>query len=151
MWQDLLTRIEKIEAGYGGKLQKPAGMEEVERLKQAAKARLNAELPEKYLGFLRTVNGLYFNGLVIYGVDASFLLGKPDKVIHGFVETNEIWRQNPWQKQYLFFGDSDIGWYCLNLSTQRYEEQDKPSGTVMTVYDDFDSMLEEALKVRMPD
>lgn len=149
MWQDLLVRIEKIEAKYGGKLQQAAGVEEVERLKKAADERFNADLPEQYVSFLRTVNGLDFNGLVIYGVDVPFLSATPDKAVQGFIETNEIWRRNEWHKQYLFFGDSDVGWYCLNLSAHRYEEQDKPSGTVMTVYGDFDSMLREALKKRI--
>jgi len=55
----------------------------------------------------------------------------------------------PWQKQYVFFGDSDSGWYCFDLCNKIYVELDKPSGALMTTYSDFNSMLVDALKSRL--
>ncbi len=58
------------------------------------------ELPATFIEFLKQVNGLDFNGLVIYGVDKTLLDNEKDENIHGFIESNEIWYENDWQKQY---------------------------------------------------
>lgn len=44
------------------------------------------------------------------------------------------------------FGDSDTAWYCLNVIENEYLELDKPSGTLMNKFDDFNTMLADALK-----
>ena len=54
--------------------------------------------------------------------------------------------ENEWQKQYLFFGESSISWYCLDLNQEVYVELDNPSGDPMYTYNDFDAMLEKAMK-----
>ncbi len=53
------------------------------------------------------------------------------------------------QKKYLFFGDSDTAWYCLDVIENGYLELDKPSGTLMNKFDDFNGMLADALKVSL--
>lgn len=149
MWKKILSEIEKTEAKYGDSLEKPATLKETNKLKEQVQEKFNVELPEQYLKFLRTVNGLAFNGLVIYGVDEELLDSKGSGSITGFIETNEIWYENDWQKQFIFFGDSDISWYCYDIKNSKYEIQDKPSGSVMEEYKDFDSLLEAALKTRL--
>ena len=46
----------------------------------------------------------------------------------------------------MFFGESSISWYCFDLLNEVYVELDNPSGTVMQIYPDFNSMLERALE-----
>ena len=53
------------------------------------------------------LNGLDFNGLVIYGVDSSISEHEADEEIHGLIETNDL-HENDWKKKYLFFGNSDV-------------------------------------------
>ena len=122
---------------------------EIQRLREHAKEKFNVDLPREYEEFLKTVNGLDFNGLVLYRVDSPLLETEKDEQICGFIDTNEIWYENEFQKEYLFFGDSNIAWFCKNLSDGTYLELDKPSGTVMKIYNDFDTMLEEALKITL--
>ena len=122
---------------------------EIQRLREHAKEKFNVDLPSEYEEFLKTVNGLDFNGLVLYRVDSPLLETEKDEQICGFIDTNEIWYENEFQKEYLFFGDSNIAWFCKNLSDGTYLELDKPSGTVMKIYNDFDTMLEEALKITL--
>ncbi|CAM4088954.1 hypothetical protein BAPA111461_17900 [Bacillus paramycoides] len=43
--------------------------------------------------------------------------------------------------------ESFIAWFCKNLLDGTYLELDKPSGTVMKTYNDFNTMLEGALKI----
>ena len=122
---------------------------EIQRLREHAKEEFNVDLPSEYEEFLKTVNGLDFNGLVLYRVDSPLLETEKDEQICGFIETNEIWYENEFQKEYLFFGDSNIAWFCKNLSDSTYLELDKPSGTVMNTYNDFNTMLGEALKTAL--
>ncbi|TXS01876.1 SMI1/KNR4 family protein [Bacillus sp. SH7-1] len=149
MWKNLVLEIEKIEKSFNDKLNTPATDTEIQRLREHAKEKINIDLPREYVEFLKTVNGLDFNGLVLYGVDSSLLETEKDEQICGFIETNEIWYENEFQKKYLFFGDSNIAWFCKNLSDRTYLELDKPSGTVMNTYNDFNTMLEEALKTAL--
>ncbi|QUW23027.1 SMI1/KNR4 family protein [Sporosarcina sp. Marseille-Q4063] len=136
-WKDLLIEVEKIEVKYGSSLKKPALGTEIIKMIETIQDNLgHIVLPESYIEFLKKINGLDFNGLVIYGVDG----------VHGFIETNEIWYENDWQKKYVFFGDSDTAWYCFDLKVGVYVDLDKPSGTVIQSFESFDFMLKEALE-----
>lgn len=149
MWKYLLDEIEEFEKEFDDELIPPASDKEIDALKQNTMKKFRAELPEQYISFLQTVNGLHYNGLTIYGVDTSLMQEEPSESVYGFIDTNEIWRDSEGQENYLFFGDSDITWYCLNLSNGVYELRDKPSGTVMETFGDFDSMIEVALKTSL--
>ncbi|HHT7223260.1 TPA: YrhA family protein [Bacillus cereus] len=149
MWKNLILEIEKIEKSFNDKLNTPVTDSEVKKLRERMKKNFNVDLPSEYEEFLKTVNGLDFNGLVLYGVDSYLLDTERDESICGLIETNEIWYENEFQKEYLFFGDSNIAWFCKNISEGTYLELDKPSGTVMNTYNDFNTMLEEALKITL--
>ena len=146
-WKDLLIEVDKIEDKYGSLLRKPASDTEIIKMNQTIQEKLGKiELPESYIGFLKKINGLDFNGLVIYGVDEALLDMEVDEEVHGFIETNEICYENDGQKQYVFYGDSDTAWYCFDLKMNVYVELDKPSGTLIQSFDSFDSMLKDALE-----
>ncbi|MBG9598070.1 YrhA family protein [Bacillus mycoides] len=149
MWKNLILEIEKIEKSFNDKLNTPATDTEIGKLRERVKENFNVDLPSEYEEFLKIVNGLDFNGLVIYGVDPSLLDTERDELISGLMDTNEIWYENEFQKEYLFLGDSNIAWFCKNLSEGTYLELDKPSGTVMETYSDFNTMIEEALKTAL--
>ncbi|MES5928499.1 YrhA family protein [Bacillus cereus group sp. MG9] len=149
MWKNLILEIEKIEKSFNDKLNTPATDTEIGKLRERVKENFNVDLPSEYEEFLKIVNGLDFNGLVIYGVDPSLLDTERDELISGLIDTNEIWYENEFQKEYLFLGDSNIAWFCKNLSDGTYLELDKPSGTVMETYSDFNTMIEEALKTTL--
>lgn len=150
MWRDLLTEIQTMLSEYGFNLRRPATSHEIENFKKEVSLKLNRfVLPDQFIQFLMTVNGLDFDGLVIYGIDKFLLETEEDQEIHGFIESNEIWHENDWQKQYVFFGDSDIALYCYDLTQMAYLELDKPSCTVMNSFTDFNSMIEDALKMRL--
>jgi hypothetical protein len=146
MWKELLSDIRKIEEKYGDTLNIPASNEQIEILKKIVKEKFNHVLPDQYIDFLKTVNGLEFNGFIFYGVDSSLLDIENNQIIYGYVGTNEIWYENEHQKQYMFFGESNISWYCLDLLNGVYVELDNPSGTLMHTYTNFNSMLEKALQ-----
>ncbi|EMY5507501.1 YrhA family protein [Bacillus wiedmannii] len=149
MWENMILEIGDILKSVNYRLNTPATDTEVQRLREQAKEKFNVDLTSEYEEFLKTVNGLDFDGLVLYGVDSYLLDTERDESICGLIETNEIWYENEFQKEYLFLGDSNIAWFCKNLSDGTYLELDKPSGTVMNTYNDFNTMLEEALKITL--
>ncbi|WEA42059.1 YrhA family protein [Priestia aryabhattai] len=146
-WKDLLREIEKVEEKYGSSLRSPASDREIMKLNHNIQEKLGSmTLPESYIEFLKNVNGLDFNGLVIYGVDKALLDKEVDEDIYGFIEANELWYENGWQKQYIFLGDSDTAWYCYDLTESLYVELDKPSGTLIQSFENFDSLLGDAFE-----
>lgn len=149
MWKNLILEIEDILKSVNFNLNTPATDTEVHRLRERVKEKFNVDLPSEFEEFIKNVNGLDFGGLVIYGVDPSLLETERNEPICGFIDTNKIWYENEFQKEHLFFGDSSIAWFCKNLSDDTCLELDKPSGTVMKTYNDFNTMLEEALKTAL--
>ncbi|TDU08474.1 YrhA family protein [Bacillus subtilis] len=148
MWVNLLEEIRKTEAKYGDELNSPVTDQEIRNFEEAVLGKFPVnEIPLEYKKFLQTVNGLDFNGLVIYGLDQELLREEKNEEVYGFIETNEQWHENDEWKKYLFFGDSDTAWYCLDVIQNEYLELDKPSGTPMNKFDDFNAMLADALKV----
>ncbi|MFP7735855.1 YrhA family protein [Priestia aryabhattai] len=146
-WKDLLREIEKVEEKYGSSLRSPASDREIMELNHNIQEKLGSmALPEPYIEFLKKVNGLDFNGLVIYGVDKALLDKEVDEDIYGFIEANELWYENGWQKQYIFLGDSDTAWYFYDLKESLYVELDKPSGTLIQSFENFDSLLGDAFE-----
>ncbi|MGJ3197456.1 YrhA family protein [Peribacillus frigoritolerans] len=149
-WNELLIKVEKMESKYDGSLRNPVSNSEIIKMKQTIQQKLgNIIIPESYFEFLQNVNGLDFNGLVIYGVDEILLDNEADEEVQGFIETNELWYENDWQKKYIFFGNSDTAWYCYDLNKRVYVELDKPSGTLIQFFDSFDSMLSDALEASL--
>ncbi|WP_233879549.1 YrhA family protein [Virgibacillus halodenitrificans] len=144
-WKDFLVEIGKIEAKYGSSLRNPASEIEIEKMDHNIQQKWgNISLPKSYIELLKKVNGLDFNGLVIYGVDKNLLDKKVEEDIHGFIETNELWHENEWQKKYTFFGDSDR--YCFAEKECVYVELDKPSGTLIQSFESFGAMLSDAFE-----
>ncbi|MHA6529825.1 YrhA family protein [Paenibacillus sp. BAC0078] len=150
MIDSLLIEIQKIEERYGGKLREPAASKDLKKLEKVIKDRFNGLiLPSEFIEFLTKVNGLDFNGLVIYGVDNFLLTSQSEDEINGFVEMNDLWHENEWQRKFVFFGDSEIAWYCYDLTDEIFLELDKPSGTKMNTFINFNDMLVNALENRL--
>lgn len=137
---DLLADIEKIKKRDGKSIMLPAGEEDIQTIKEWTSRNIRENLwISEYENLLKKANGLEFNGLVIYNA-------RSDDENNGFIGANEIWRDNEWNSDYLFLGDSSISWYCLDITNNVFLELDKPSGDVVEKYNSFEEMINEALK-----
>lgn len=137
---DLLLEIEKIKNRDGKSIMYPASVENLQTVKEWITRNINNNIAmREYEDLLTKVNGLDFNGLVIYNAN-------PADENNGFIGANEIWQENEWENNYLFFGDSNISWYCLDIDNNKFLELDKPSGDIVEEYESFDEMMNEALK-----
>ncbi|MCU5097577.1 SMI1/KNR4 family protein [Bacillus wiedmannii] len=138
--------MSKIREKQNRKLNLPTNEKELSRFRKSVVEKFGEDvLPQQYYKFLQTVNGIEFNGLIIYGIDQSFLDFKPINQVDSFFDANEIWESIKDEEELIFFGDSDIAWYCYNVSKKKFVELDKPSGEHMETFYDFDTMLKSAL------
>lgn len=137
---DLLVEIEKIKNQDGKSIMFPASDKNIQIIKEWIARNVSGNVSiRKYEDLLKKVNGLEFNGLVIYNAN-------PDDENNSFIGANEIWQESEWESNYLFFGDSNISWYCLDIDNNVFLELDKPSGDIVEEYNNFQEMINEAIK-----
>ncbi|MDH4422165.1 SMI1/KNR4 family protein [Bacillus sp. AFS054943] len=150
MWREKISHISKIREKRNRKLNLPINEKELSKIRKSVVKKFGEDvLPQQYYEFLQTVNGIEFNGLIIYGIDQSFLDFKPINQVDNFFDANEVWESIKDEDELIFFGDSDIAWYCYNVSKKKFVELDKPSGEHMETFCDFDTMLKSALSVAL--
>ncbi len=145
MWEDKLKEIENEKIMYGEAINKGASDSEIHKLEQEIIIKLETTAPYEYISLLKIVNGIEFNGFIIYGVDENYLEIDPEQHINGLIEMNQIWYENEEQKKYLFLGESNIGWYVYDKESKSFKELDNPSGRECRLFDDFDSMIDNIL------
>ncbi|EJR81982.1 MULTISPECIES: YrhA family protein [Bacillus] len=150
MWREKISHISKIREKRNRKFNLPINEKELSKFRKSVVEKFGEDvLPQQYYEFLKTVNGIEFNGLIIYGIDQSFLDFKPINQVDSFFDANEIWESIKEEDELIFFGDSDIAWYCYNVSKKKFVELDKPSGEHMETFCDFDTMLKSALSAAL--
>lgn len=145
MWKDKLWEIIREKELYGEKVNTGATEEEIRLFLKAIKDELQTELPNEYVKFLKVINGIEFNGFILYGIDRRFLDAWQNQPINGFIEYNKIWYENEWHRQYVFLGESNICWYVYDLTECKYCELDNPSGRKSEVFDGLEHMVEKIL------
>lgn len=145
MWREQVSQISKIREKRNRKLNLPTNENELSRFRKSVVEKFGEDvLPQQYYEYLQTVNGIEFNGLIIYGIDQIFLDSKPINHVDSFFDANETWESIKDEDELIFLGDTDIAWYCYNVSKKSFVELDKPSGELMETFCDFDTMLESA-------
>ncbi|OJE51172.1 SMI1 / KNR4 family protein [Bacillus proteolyticus] len=150
MWREQVSQITKIREKRNRRLNLPTNENELSRFHKSGVEKFGKDiLPQQYYEFLQTVNGIEFNGLKIYGIDQNVLDSKPVNQVDSFFNANETWESIKDEDELVFFGDSDIAWYCYNVSKKSFVELDKPSGEHMETFCDFDTMLESAFSAAL--
>jgi hypothetical protein len=145
MWREQVNQISKIREKRNRKINLASNENELARFRRSVVERFGEDLlPHQYYEFLQTVNGIEFNGLKIYGIDQIFMDSNPINQVEGFFDANETWESIKEDDELIFFGDSDIAWYCYNVPKKSFVELDKPSGEHMGTFGDFNTMLESA-------
>ncbi|MGM0219159.1 YrhA family protein [Enterococcus sp. AZ126] len=151
MWKENLNRVKKVEESYDDKVNRGATDYEIANFIKKGREDLNIEFPAEYIEILKEINGLDFNGFVLYGVDEEQLENREniEQRIYGAIEYNEIWYDVEENKAYIFLGESNISWYVYETKTKLYWELDNPSGSEMysfkTFSELFDKMLSDSL------
>ena len=146
MWKDKLEEIKIRRERRNRFLNDGCSADELNIFKQAVAEKFNYTLPLEYIDFLSLINGLEYNGLILYGIDENIVDKTNKQKVTGYIDSNEIWYENEWQKKYIFFGDGNISWFCFDISKNNYVELDKPSGELQQEFSGFAEMIEYALE-----
>lgn len=145
MWQDKLQDIIQEKNLYGEKVNIGATQEELKLFVEKVRDEIKVDLPDEYVAVLKVVNGIEFNGFILYGIDQALINKHQNQSINGFIECNKIWHENEWQKQYIFLGESNISWYVYDLKESKYYELDNPSGRENKIFISLESLVEKLL------
>ena len=145
MWEENLKKIIDEKKMYDEEVNLGASKEEIDKLIVEAKEKLSVEIPKEYLDILSKVNGIEFNGFILYGVDKYLLEHEMNQSIYGLVDLNKIWYENEEQKKYLFLGESNISWYVYEYKNKIFIELDNPSGRESNKFNSFYEMFNKLL------
>lgn len=128
-WNELdMVKMKKHE--FCEELPDPADDNEIERLSEAFYKACDIDIPREYVEFLRQCNGVEFNGCIIYG---------SNNIIENQLDYDYI------AEDYIIFAEYDMGWFCMEKSSGKYCELDKPSAQEMQMFETLESMLKRVL------
>ncbi len=145
MWKIKLEELIQQKRLFGENVNIGATEQKIHLFIKTVKDELNIDLPNEYIEVLRIINGMEFNGFILYGIDQRLLDEQQNEKIYGLIEYNKLWYENEWNKQYIFLGESDISWYAYDLTAHKFCELDNPSGTEMEKFNNLDHMVEKLL------
>ena len=91
MWEDKLHIIKLKREKRNRYLNEGCSLNELKIFQEEVKSNFQYDLPKEYADFLGVVNGLDYNGLVIYGIDNNMVDKKNNQKVAGYIDTNEIW------------------------------------------------------------
>jgi hypothetical protein len=103
MWKTKLQEIVQEKNLYGEKINIGATESKIQLFIKAVKAELNVDLPNEYVKVLEVINGLEFNGFILYGIDQKLLDQEQNEGIYGLIEYNKIWYENECRNNIYFW------------------------------------------------
>jgi hypothetical protein len=114
----------------------------IEDLRQRARSKLSAEIPDPYLEFLRRIDGIEWNGLYVYaGTERD-----EDVLPEEFVDYNLAMRNCEEDLNFLIFATSGISQFVQNLSESRFQTLGLGTYDVVEEHESFDDMLAAAFE-----
>ncbi|MGT2866963.1 YrhA family protein [Streptococcus fryi] len=146
MWKQLIEEIRQIELTYDERLNAPISSLSFDVSPTVKSKEIKDFLKNDYLNFLSIANGIDFNGCLLYGI--ASVRGNSEKVYDIF-EMNEIWHEVEEHRRYFFFGESNMSWFVFSLIDSKFYELDIPSGDIVEIYEDFNSILDNFFEQAM--
>jgi len=145
LYAGLIAEVADQSRKLNQELQPRATPEDIDSLCRRARSELAVDVPEDYLTFLQLHDGLDWNGLTIYASHTTPVVGDSRYSIHGLVEANLAWRGLA-PREFLFFAESGVDIYCLQLLRHQYQITDRQSGRLNGVLASFEHLIVEALR-----
>lgn len=146
MDMNLIDEVKRIASKYNEILEPPCTEAKLKRLRERSRAELTTDVPNDYVDFLRIMDGLDFNGMLVYASEQTTSKDSSQAEIFGFVETNLMHRDVDVMRGYLVFGSDSLNIYVLDVRNNEYQVLDRASLDKATSFSSFDEMLEQAIK-----
>lgn len=137
----LIDKVGALARGWGEELEPPATSLEIDDLVSEVVARYSARLPEEYLAFLRLVNGLEVNGLIIYGTKNSESDSSSSPL--GLVEMNDVIRDSVRfdPLKVVLIGEDGAGLITYDDSSMKFQYRDRIGLDRVETFESFEQML----------
>jgi hypothetical protein len=142
----LLRQVAQEAGRYGGVLQPPCDDRALDVLRRRVRDELGVGLPAGLEEFLRLTDGLNWNGLYLYPSATAPLVGHPDVVLPGLVESNLDHRGVEGLDDVLVLGNDSLDLFAWHCSTNEFQVLDLVPRDVMATVPSFDALLTEALE-----
>jgi hypothetical protein len=149
MYKELLKQVISAKSALGMSIQPPASDDQIARLRVEARQKLRAELPGDYIRFLRLMNGLDFDGLLIYGTDSAPIIGVQDATLIGLLDANLGFRDASRFGNLIVYGQSGDDLYLSDTSLTRFSISDRISLYPVHSFTSFEGLLAKALEGRL--
>lgn len=147
MYHELLAQIAATMEQQA--LQPPCTKEDAEGLARRAEDELGSAIPSEYLAFLRTTNGLVWNGLLFYATQRTPIAGISRGSVPGFVESNAEYRElrqpDP-MEDFLIFGEDSVVFFTKNIPAHSFDVISIVGMNCHAAYGSFDELLVDALQ-----
>ena len=122
MWKDKLEEIKIRRERRNRFLNDGCSADELNIFKQAVAEKFNYTLPLEYIDFLSLINGLEYNGLILYGIDENIVDKTNKQKVTGYIDSNEIWYENEWQKKICTNATATYAWIGFRLARTAQSE-----------------------------
>jgi len=137
----LVEKVRLIAGNWGEKLEPPASEYELEEFIVTVGDLFGVTLPKEYLNFLKIVNGIEFNGFILFGTKNSELnsltssldLCKLNKTIR---DANTVL-----QKNMLIIGENSTSIILYDNQANKFQWCDRIAMDRVESYESFDSLL----------
>ena len=124
--------MNNIKKEYDETLSLPADEFEIKRISKVFCEVFNIDVPQAYLEFLRQCNGFEFNGCIIYSSQNLI----ENQLDYSFLTDD-----------YIIFAEYDIAWFCIERSSGKCCELDKPSAQELCIFNTFEEMIKYVLRL----
>ena len=119
----------------------PAREEDIVVLGSRTKIEFSENVPDQYVAFLKSYDGLVSSGVFIYSSRPHKFLDS-DGFSQSFVEQNVMARDLGFMSKFLIFGESDQDEYVFDIIKKMYQVRDKQAfDNVFEEFDTFDGLL----------
>ncbi len=151
--KDYIPLIEKIrerKARFGDSFQTPATPTQIEFLQSESIRNLDYKVPDDYVTFLRSMNGLNWNGFTVYSSEpVSYADDESDDRTLGFIENNLLLWRVEHAKGFIYFGETGHSLYTYDTKTKLFASNDRASLDVYATHESFSDMLYSVLETSL--
>jgi hypothetical protein len=142
----LLDKVKVIANSWGESLEPPANKFELQHFVDRVQENFGVRFPDQYETFLQIVNGLEFNGLIIYGTKNSENdLGASSLDLF---EMNEVLKDSlrASKLDLIAIGEDSTGLITYDLNTKKFQFRDRIGLDKVEPFSSFEEMLKVVIE-----
>ncbi len=145
--RQILQEIATQKARRGYSIQPPCSEGDLVALRNNVSKIFHLDIPPSYEEFLQEMNGLDFNGTLIFAATKTPHASRPTKFIEGVLDANNVRRVGA--PDFFIIGESGMEMYVYNLKSKKWETVDQVSLDVYERFETIDDLLVAALEKRL--